>query len=344
MTARDSEADRATARPDPDPAPDAAPQGDAVPQAEPVPDPEQAADVVAAAVRRGVARILQNDPLVRLGRPLPDGDTPVHQMRVGCRRLRSDLRTFATLLRPAATAELRTELAWLAEMLGAARDAEVLRARLHRAAGADPMAVLDAVAVDRLDSLLADREEAALTAIDAAMHGNRYTALVELLTAAATAPALSRAAYGPAATVLPPLVAKPWRRLVRGDREAPGAGALARDDPDQQWHAVRIRAKRARYAVEAVAEAVTGEPGGPARPLGRALAEVQDLLGEHQDAVLAGQTWLDLARSAPALGVTCGRLFERERAAAIRLRDRWPAVWQSCARPELSAWLHPPAP
>ena len=49
------------------------------------------ANPVVEAIRSGVQRILTHDPLVRLGDPLPNGDTPVHQMRVGCRRLRSDL-------------------------------------------------------------------------------------------------------------------------------------------------------------------------------------------------------------------------------------------------------------
>src|SRR5262249_14590139 len=89
-----------------------------------------AGDVGTEALRADARRGLSHDPLVRLRIPLPDGDTAVHQMRVGCRRLRSDLRTFAPLLDKAWVARLRTELGWIAEVLGGARDAEVLRARL----------------------------------------------------------------------------------------------------------------------------------------------------------------------------------------------------------------------
>ena len=49
---------------------------------------------------RDIARIVAHDPLVRLRAPVGDDDTAVHQMRVGCRRLRSDLRTFGAAAGP----------------------------------------------------------------------------------------------------------------------------------------------------------------------------------------------------------------------------------------------------
>ena len=61
-----------------------------------------------------------------------------------------------------------------------------------------------------------------------------------------------------------------------------------RPRPDRQWHAVRIRAKRARYA----ADATTVVLGPRARAFASALADVVDVLGAHQDAVVAAQTWL----------------------------------------------------
>src|ERR687883_1111535 len=96
-----------------------------------LPHKPKAGDVVTAALRRDMARIFGFDPLVRLHEPLPDGDTPVHQMRVGCRRLRSDLRSFAALLDEAWAEDLLAELGWIAGILGAARDAEVLHERLE---------------------------------------------------------------------------------------------------------------------------------------------------------------------------------------------------------------------
>src|SRR5256714_4294416 len=147
-----------------------------------------AGDVVVRALRADIARMLGYDPLVRLREPLPDGDTAVHQMRVGVRRLRTDLRTFRPLLDPLWSNGLRVELSWLADKLGAARDAEVLRARLRKTAAVDPLAALDDAAVARLDADLAARHEEALTALDAALDSARYRVLLDHLIAAAAPP------------------------------------------------------------------------------------------------------------------------------------------------------------
>ena len=53
----------------------------------------------------------------------PEG---VHQMRVGLRRLRAAMSLFAVLLRDPQTEAIKTELKWLAEELGPARELEVL--------------------------------------------------------------------------------------------------------------------------------------------------------------------------------------------------------------------------
>jgi CHAD domain-containing protein len=96
-----------------------------------------------------------------------------------------------------------------------------------------------------------------------------------------------------------------------------------------------------RYAVEAVAEAI----GDPAPRFARRLAKVQNLLGEHQDAAIAGQTWLEIAESDPddhSLAVAAGRLFERERAAIRRARDAFPAAWRATDKRALWGWLPDP--
>jgi CHAD domain-containing protein len=297
-----------------------------------------AAEVVTAALRNDIARIIEHDPLVRLRATVGDNDTAVHQMRVGCRRLRSDLRTFGKLLDEEWADDLRAETGWLADALGGARDAEVLRARLRQTAAADPLAPLDTAALARMDAQLAARQDEALATLDVALGSDRYRALLDRLLSAATAPALSERAVEPAGDVLPRLVGKPWRRLVSGRDETPPAGALALDGPDETWHAVRIQGKRTRYAVEAVA----GILGGDAAKLGKKLAAVQELLGEHQDAVIAADTWLAIAAAAPAdhiLAVTAGRLYERERASVRAARAAFGDAWAAASADKLTAWL-----
>lgn len=311
-----------------------------------------AGDVVTAAIRFGAGRLLAHDPLVRLRAPVGDDDTAVHQMRVGCRRLRSDLRTFAPLVRADWAEPLRDELKWLAGVLGGARDAEVLRERLRRTASTDPLAPLDTDAVDRIDAILVARHDAALTTVDEALTSARYADLVETLVAATRAPKLTRRAKGPAGEVLPTLVAKPWRRLAdgrsasgkggsgKGDggQEVVGAGSLDPQAPDAKWHAVRINGKKARYAVDAVAPVV----GGGAAKLAKSLRQVQNLLGEHQDAAVAAETWLSIAATDPAdhaMAVTAGRLVERERAAIHAIRADFPEAWRKAVKGSRTKWL-----
>ena len=149
---------------------------------------------------------------------------------------------------------------------------------------------------------------------------------------------LTGRAAQPARELLPRLVAKPWRELAFGSDGISGAGHLDPLAPDEEWHEVRIRAKRARYATEAVAAVLDG----PAVELAKAIADVQGQIGEHQDAAVAAQTWLSIAHADPddhALAVTAGRLYEREREAVRRARAGFPAVWARTDRHRLTGWL-----
>jgi CHAD domain-containing protein len=308
-----------------------------LPPPAPLPPAPRGGEVVTRAIRRAVARIAAHDPLVRRQAELPDGDTPVHQLRVGVRRLRGDLQTFEPLVEPAWADSLRRELRWLAGALGAVRDLEVLRARLWRTA-ADPVPPVPAAVVARFDAVLAGRAEPAGQALAAALDSARYLALRDALAAAAARPPLTVLATASAREVLPGLVAGPWQAFAHGRPGHGGAADLAPEAPDERWHAVRVRGKRARYAVEVAADLL----GPPATELARRLAAVQELLGEHQDAAVAGRTWLAIAESDPEnhrLAVAAGRLYERERAAVRLARAQFPAAWRAASRRRLVGWL-----
>ncbi len=215
----------------------------------------------------------------------------------------------------------------------------MLAARLQHTAAADPLAPLDSAALTRLDAVLAQRYEAAAAALDAVLRDPRYHALLDQLVDAARQPRLvAGKADRKAAKVFPRLAGRPWRDLAYGADGLDGAGELTPQAPDGQWHEVRIRAKKARYAVDA-AVPVLGEE---AKRLAKAIGKVQNLLGEHQDAAVAAQTWLDIAADHPddhELAVTAGRLAERERAAIRAIRAGFPKVWAAAADPALSAWV-----
>lgn len=281
-------------------------------------------ELVQHAIASSVIRILDHDHIVRLD----DDPEGVHQARVGTRRLRSDLRTFAPALDQDWCASLRAELGWLGAELGAVRDLDVLGERLHRRADglptpADRVAATGLLA--RLDRERADAVEALLHAFDS----TRYRALLDRLVEAADHPALVDGAGARAADAVPTYVRRPWRRFRRA------AKRLHPDASPVDFHRVRILAKRARYATEATAPVL----GGSARRLARRLADAQDVLGDHQDATVA-EAWLrEAAAGQPGPeALAAGLLVAAERAHAAELRAAWPAVWARVKRAE-PGWL-----
>jgi CHAD domain-containing protein len=272
----------------------------------------------------GTLRLFRHEAGVRTG----EDPEAVHQARVATRRLRSTLRTFSSLLDPDWTDRLRDELKWLADLLGQVRDTDVLLERFNEHLATLPAA--DAKVGPRLLAALVDQRDSARRRLLRAMATERYAVLLDDLVAAAAAPALLPGADRPAAQVMPPLVTKPWKRLRKQVRKA------GDDPPDDQLHQIRIRAKRARYAAEAV-EPVIGQP---AEDYADAVADLQSVLGDHQDAVV-GEAWLrEAAGSARRdVALVAGLLIAAERASAADTRERWRAVWKTASRKKLRAWL-----
>lgn len=292
-----------------------------------VPDlPEDctAGDVIRVAIARSVSRVLLHDPGVRLG----DDPEDVHQARVGTRRLRSDLRTFGPLLSSEWASALREELSWIALALGEVRDADVLTERLRAQAAELPE--VDAAGFAPILRRLADAREAARERLLQAMRSERYLMLLDRLVAAANGPQLAGEAGGPAKAVLPDLVAGPWRKLRTAVRRLPSTPS------DEDLHAVRIRAKRARYAAEAAAPVF----GKSARRFADAVAGVQGVLGDHHDAVVA-ESWLRAAvvQADVSEALVLGELLAAQRAAAARCRSTWRDTWKKANKKKLRAWL-----
>lgn len=290
----------------------------------PVSETTTAGEVVRFAITASVQRLISCDAGVRLG----EDPEILHQARVATRRLRSDLRTFASLVDETWSTDLRAEVAWLTDELGAVRDSDVLTELLtDTAAELDDQ---DRSATDRVLARIARQRRGRRGALAAAMRSPRYAGLLDRLVEAARAPVFATGdADRPAAEVLPRLVSGPWRHL----RDA----VNALDDPpsDSGLHDVRIRAKRCRYAAEAVAPVV----GKPARRFARRIAAVQDVLGRHQDVVVATEWLRETARAgeatdAFAAGALAGVLRAREQAA----RADWSEVWRAASRAKLRSW------
>jgi len=276
-----------------------------------------AGEVIRAAMVGSVTRILRHDAGVRIG----DDPEDVHQARVGTRRLRSDLRTFAPLLDADWADPLRNELEWLAGQLGAVRDADVLAERFRRQADALPER--DGAGLAPLFRRLAKEREVAGARLIESMSGDRYLDLLDRLVAGARAPQLTKEADEPADRVVADLVGRPWRHLKKTVNQLPS------DAADEDLHQVRIRTKRTRYAVEAATPAV----GSGAKAFAKALARLQTVLGDHQDAVVA-EDWLRRAASGAtaAEALAAGELITVERAEEVSCREAWPGAWEKVAK------------
>jgi CHAD domain-containing protein len=281
------------------------------------------ADVVRRAIASSVVRLLRHDAGVRLG----EDPEAVHQARVATRRIRSDLRTFRDVVEPSWSTPLRQELRWLGGELGAVRDAEVLRDRLR---SREPsIAPGDRQAVERLLAGLDRRRDEAREHLLASMREPRYDALLDTLVEAARAPAvLDAVADARAASGLGAALEAPWKHLKT-------AIARVREEPsDEALHAARIRAKRVRYAAEAIAPVF----GKRARAFAEAAVGLQDVLGEHQDAVVATAWLRDAARRSAALAFVAGQLVAIEADAARAAKDAWPGAWKALSRKRLRFW------
>ncbi len=276
-----------------------------------------AGEVIRAAMVGSVTRILRHDAGVRIG----DDPEDVHQARVGTRRLRSDLRTFAPLLDAGWADPLRDELKWLAAELGAVRDADVLTERFRRQADALPER--DGAGLAPLFRRLAKEREVAGARLLDSMSGDRYLDLLDRLVAGARTPQLRHEADEPADRALADLVGRPWRHLKKTVNQ------LSSDPADDELHEVRIRTKRTRYAVEAATPAL----GSEAKSFAKALARLQTVLGDHQDAVVA-EEWLRGAatEATAAEALAAGELITVQRAEEVSCREAWPAAWKKVAK------------
>jgi CHAD domain-containing protein len=163
-----------------------------------------------------------------------------------------------------------------------------------------------------LASLEVERDTARRALLDA-LDGDRYRIVLSLLRR------MPRLASEIDAVPLERNARREFRRLVE-------AVERLGDHPDEEaLHRLRIELKRARYAAEL--SDLKGRRGRRFLADARAL---QDLLGDHQDAVTTEQRLraLTVADAETATAFVAGRIVERERTRRARAATRLPAAWK----------------
>ena len=269
--------------------------------------------VVGRALAMSVVHLLRHDVVMRLDAD-PEG---VHQARVASRRLRSDLRTFRATLDPEWVEPLREELRWLGTILGEARDADVLLARLQGRTEMIPATEAPGVA-QVIEALQQRRKEA------------HRADRVDLRRAVRRAP-------GPAGRGGPAAGRAPGQGCARQrDRRRSPGGAVGSPAPGREGGRQAPRGRGAAHgADQGQADALRGrrrgaDPGQAGAEVRRRGGRAPGDPGEHNDAVVAGswlRTWAAGRRSGDA-AFAAGMLAGIERAAANDAQRRWRKAWK----------------
>jgi len=248
----------------------------------------------------------------------------LHDLRVASRRARAALQLFRDILGRRRCEPIRRELKWVADVLGGVRDLDVFIPNLDT----------------RYEAALVNPEGRAW--ITGAFREQRKKALAELVEA------LQSRRFALLLQRMERLAESPPPRMPRGNGALPShsAGAalvegavkrvlkLARkmgDAPDEEGlHRLRILFKRLRYTAEFFKSTLDRDPKKELA----LLVDVQDCLGEHQDAVVAMERLSALALNPPGgeslppgLLLEIGALIQAERAVAQQRRDAFDGLW-----------------
>ncbi|MPZ22335.1 MAG: CHAD domain-containing protein [Dehalococcoidia bacterium] len=277
-------------------------------------------EAVSAILRRQLARILEREAGTRLG----EDDEALHDMRVAVRRARTFLRLFSEVL-PARGGPLREELGWLGDCLGAVRDLDVQVSMLAPVVQGGEVSGASAY----LEHLQGERErqrDGLLRALDSRRYA-RLIASFRTLVRPLSGPPRRTAERRPVATYGPALVLSRTAGVLKLGRRLGGQSA------DEELHRLRIRVKRARYAMEAL---------GPALPTGTrkavaACVALQDYLGALQDSNRGRGRGTLVALESPALDsrqavLDIGRLITAEEAKQQTLRSGYAKAYRRFAR------------
>jgi CHAD domain-containing protein len=256
---------------------------------------------------------LQRRALERSEPGVRDGSDPeeLHRFRVATRRSRALIRASRPLVRDQLAA-LDRELRWLGGVTGEVRDLDVL---IEHIRGLTPSLDPDQGGAEEIVAALELERGRERDGLLAAIETPRYQELMWRFSE--TVPGLHGSNDNAS---LARLARKELERLLVAYDE------LEADASDDELHEVRIRAKHARYAAELAATTA----GGRFEELADALSRVQDVIGSHQDAVVAEQRVRELATDQSRLAA--GRIVEHERQLRREARDALPDAMRRAER------------
>ena len=253
----------------------------------------------------------------------------VHDLRVATRRARSALRLFRFLFEPAQSRTFAAELGWIARLLGAVRDLDVLTARMDAQidmTGAGP----DFRSVVR--EALRERRTRAVSELVPALQSERFTQLLYALENTNLSDAVPHPTGAAVSESDQPAVQFARKRIDKTFSKL----ELWIDRPpesltDAELHRVRILFKRLRYMCEFFRPLL----GNDAGTLIAAFVGYQDCLGLHQDATTALSVLSDVLEEVPrderseGLLLSMGAILQVQRDIQGAQREIFGRRWKS---------------
>jgi triphosphatase len=267
----------------------------------------RACDFAAATLQRLLEEWRAHEPAARLG----EGAEGLHALRTTGRRMDTVLRLFDDHL-PAALVKSRPRLKALLDALGDVRDVDIRLEVVTKFRSGLPEE--DRQALDPLLRQLEFERNAArsgmLRALDAKAARDWLDTLPDQLARTAPQPASTSPRSATALRAVPALIRKRYRKLRNC------ACRLTRESSLKEFHKVRIRTKKLRYALEIVAPTY----GKAADDMLAALHKLQSKLGTQHDAGAVAGYLTQLAARPPA-GFTPETLFMMGRMAELHAQE-----------------------
>jgi CHAD domain-containing protein len=243
-----------------------------------------------------------------------EGPEPVHQMRVAVRRLRSAIKVFGRAIDAPEVVSATTGLKTLAATLAPTRDWDVF---MTEAAPEIAGAVPSEPRLRRLFASAERRRQGCHDELRRFLDGAEFRRLGIELACLVASPTGNPGQAGPDPTLetfAGEVLRKRLKRLFAIDKEIVELEPAA-------LHAIRLRAKRLRYAAEIFAPLF---PAKPTHRFVRRLSRLQDRLGTLNDGAVAAHLLGEFAsRHAFATGLVVGFLGARNRSARAEIDKAW---------------------
>jgi triphosphatase len=234
-------------------------------------------------------QIVLNKPALLAGDP--EG---VHQMRVGLRRLRAALSLFSDILKPSETNPIKSELKWLTDELGPAREFEVFVTRLVAPASQHYGQMMG---MRRLSHDLAEQRRSSTERACHAVSSERFRRLLLNVATWLEIGGWRR----PHAALLRkrgdvPIAISAAAQLRRRSKKIRKRGKLLTKLDQDGRHRLRIQTKKLRYAAEFFETVFSGRKASKLRKAYlSALEDMQDCLGELNDIAVHESLTADIA-------------------------------------------------